>query len=116
MVTQWFKYMFGRCKAVFLNRVATHHERGNYIDGFQRANSSLGTSVTLNVAERMVLDCCPYVLRDEEQAHARIDRTGNLNCQVTTYPPIADARLEANILRKQARHKAIVQAAIDTTL
>ena len=54
----------------------------------------LGTGVTLNVAERMVLDCCLYVLRDEEQAYARIDRMGNLNRQVTTYRLVADARVE----------------------
>jgi hypothetical protein len=38
MVAQWFKYMFCRGKAVLLNGVTTHHERGNYIDGFQRAS------------------------------------------------------------------------------
>src|SRR2546423_2075641 len=112
MVAQWFKYMFRRGKAVLLNGVATHHERGNYIDGFQRASRPdwgreervkydttfligttgiLGTGVTLNAAERMVLDCCLYVLRDEEQAYARIDRMGNLNHQVTTYRLVADA-------------------------
>ena len=32
MVAQWFKYMFRRGKAVLLNGVATHHERGNYIE------------------------------------------------------------------------------------
>jgi len=85
---------------VLLNGVVTYHERGNYIDGFQRASRPdwerkervkydityligttgiLGTGMTLNVAERMVLDCCLYVLRDEEQVYARIDRMGNLN-------------------------------------
>jgi hypothetical protein len=44
----------------------------------------LGIGVTLNVAEWMVLDCCLYVLRDEEQVYTRIDRMGNLNHQVTT--------------------------------
>jgi hypothetical protein len=29
----------------------------------------LGIGVTLNVAEWMVLDCCLYVLRDEEQVY-----------------------------------------------
>ena len=57
-----------------------------------------------------------YVLRDEEQAYARIDRMGNLNRQVTTYRLVADARVEVKILQKQARRKAIFQAAIDTTL
>ena len=137
MVAQWFKYMFRKGKAVLLNGVATHHERGNYIDGFQRASRPdwereervkydttfligttgiLGTGVTLNVAERMVLDCCLYVLRDEEQAYARIDRMGNLNHQFITYRLVADARVEVKVLQKQARRKAIFQAAIDTTL
>jgi hypothetical protein len=86
-----------------------------YIDGFQRASCPdwrreervkydttfligttgiLGTGVTLNAAERMVLDCCLYVLRDEEQAYARIDRMGNLYHQVTTYHLVADAPME----------------------
>ena len=41
---------------------------------------------------------------------------GNLNRQVTTYRLVADARVEVKILQKQARRKAIFQAAIDTTL
>ena len=70
----------------------------------------LGTGVTLNVAEWMVLDCCLYVLRDEEQGYARIDRMG------TTSRLVADAPVEVKILQKQTRRKAIFQAAIDTTL
>src|SRR5271163_822054 len=137
MVKQWFKYMFRKGKAVLLNGINAANERENYIDGFQRASRPdwhkndkvkydttfligttgiLGTGVTLNVAERMVLDCCLYVLRDEEQAYARIDRMGNLNRQVTTYRLVADARVEVKILQKQARRKAIFQAAIDTAL
>ena len=76
----------------------------------------LGTGVALNAAERMMLDCYLYVLRDEEQAYARIDRIGNLNHQVTTYRLVADARAEVKTLQKRARRKAIFQAAIDTTL
>ena len=61
-------------------------------------------------------DCCLYVPRDSEEAYARIDRTGNLSRQVTTYRLVADARVEVKVLQKQARRKAIFQAAIDTTL
>ena len=83
---------------MLLNGVATHREHGNYVDSFRRVFRSdwekkgkgkvrdtfligttgiMGTSMTLNVAKRMVLNCCLYVLRDEEQVYARIDRMGN---------------------------------------
>jgi hypothetical protein len=39
----------------------------------------LGTGVTLNVAERVMLNYYLYVLRDEEQAYARINQIRNLN-------------------------------------
>lgn len=64
----------------------------------------------------MVFDRCLYVLRDEAQAYARIDRMGNLNHRVTAYRLVADAPVKAKILQKQARRKAIFQAAIGTTL
>jgi hypothetical protein len=137
MVKQWFKYMFCKGKAVLLNGISSANERENYIDGFQRASRPdwhrkdkvkysttfligttgiLGTGVSLNVAERMVLDCCLYVMRDEDQAYARIDRMGNLNSRVITYRLIADSRVELKILQRQMRRKAVFQAALDTTL
>ena len=100
--------MFRKGKAVLLNGINAANERENYIDGFQRASRPdwhkndkmkygttfligttgiLGTGVTLNVAERMVLDCCLYVMRDEDQAYARIDRMGNPVILITCTGP-----------------------------
>jgi SNF2 family DNA or RNA helicase len=137
MVTQWFKYMFCKGKTVLLNAIQKSSERENYIDGFQRASRPdweredklkydvtfligtvgiLGTGVTLNTAERLVLDCCLYVRRDENQAYARIDRMGNRNSRVITYRLVTNARVDLKILERQAIRQAIIQAAGDTTL
>jgi hypothetical protein len=137
MVLQWFKYMFRKGKTVLLNAISSASERENYIDGFQRASRPdwrredklkydvrfligttgiLGTGVTLNIAERMVLDGCLYLMRDEDQAYARIDRMGNRNPRVITYRLVTNTWAVLKILQRQARRKAIIRAAEDTTV
>ena len=84
--------MFCKGKTVLLNAISPPSKRENFLDG------------------------CLYVLRDEDQAYARIDRMGNRNPRVITYRLVTNAWVELKILQRQARRKAIIQAAVDTTV
>jgi hypothetical protein len=128
--------MFCQGKAVYLN-ASKPTERMSYINGFQRCSEPgwteedkikydhrflvgttgiLGTGVTLNLAERMVLDSCLYVAREEDQAYARIDRMGNRNPRVITYRFVTNADIEIKILWRQANRKALFEETVNATL